>query len=68
MMGACADHGGPGLGAGRLEAASSPLGLLEIRLAGAPEDDAAGHASDRDGNVQLAGHAQDVVFHRFPRM
>jgi hypothetical protein len=39
------------------------LGLLLVLLARAPEDDAAGYLSDGDGDVQLAGHAQDVALH-----
>ena len=37
-----------------LEPAGGLLGLLEILLARAPEDDAAGHAPDRDGDGELA--------------
>ena len=36
---------------GGMEPAGSLLGLLEILVAGAPEDDTARHASDRDGDV-----------------
>jgi hypothetical protein len=35
------------------------LSLVEIFIAGAPEDDAAGHAPDRDGDVELTGDAQE---------
>jgi hypothetical protein len=46
-----------------LQPAGSLLGLLEIRLARAPKDHAAGHAPDRDGDVELTGDAQEIVFH-----
>jgi hypothetical protein len=39
------------------------LGLLEILLAGAPENDAAGHTPDRNRDVELAGDLVNVVFH-----
>src|SRR5918999_2673921 len=43
------------------------LGLLEIFLAGAPEDDAAGHAPDGDGDVQITSNAENIVFHALRR-
>jgi hypothetical protein len=46
-----------------LQSAGHVLRLLRIFLGRAPEDDAAGHAPDRDGDVQVVGHAKDVVFH-----
>ena len=39
------------------------LGLLEILLAGAPEDDTARHPPDRDGDVQIPSDAENIVFH-----
>ncbi len=48
---------------GWLAVYSGFLGLLEIFLAGAPEDHAAGYTADGDGDVELARDAQDVVFH-----
>ena len=38
-------------------------GLLEIFIAGAPEDDTARHGPDRDRHIQFAGHAKEIVFH-----
>jgi hypothetical protein len=46
-----------------LQPAGRLLGLLEILLARAPEDHAAGYAPDRDGDVELTGDAQEIVFH-----
>jgi hypothetical protein len=46
-----------------LEALGGFLGSSYILIAGAPEDQAAGHAPDRDGHVELAGNAQEIVFH-----
>jgi hypothetical protein len=46
-----------------LESAGHLLRLLRILLAGAPEDDAARHAPDRDGDVQITSHAENIVFH-----
>src|SRR6266850_1497270 len=46
-----------------LEPAGGLLGLLRILLAGAPEDDTAGHALRRDRHVQIPSHAENIVFH-----
>jgi hypothetical protein len=45
------------------QSAGGLLGLLEILFAGAPEDDTAGHAPDRDGYVQLTGDCLEIAFH-----
>jgi len=53
---------GAAVALGSLEAAGGLLGLLEILLARAPEDDAAGHAPHRERDVELMGDAQEIVF------
>jgi hypothetical protein len=39
------------------------LGLLEILVARAPEDDAAGYAPDGNGDVELASDRLQIAFH-----
>jgi hypothetical protein len=55
MMGACPTTVGPALALGGLKAAGGLLGLLEILLAGAPEDDTARHAPHRERDVEFTG-------------
>ena len=40
------------------------LRLCKVVGCGAPEEQAAGHATDRDGDVEFSGDAEDAVFHR----
>jgi hypothetical protein len=47
----------------RLQSAGDILGLLEIFLAGAPEEQAAGHTADGDGDVEVAGDRLEIGFH-----
>jgi hypothetical protein len=46
-----------------LEPAGDLLGLLKIFIGRAPEQHPAGHAPDRDGDVELACNAQQIVSH-----
>src|SRR5919108_3710507 len=46
-----------------LQPAGRLLGLLAILVARAPENHTAGHAPDRDGDVQVTGHTENVIFH-----
>jgi hypothetical protein len=46
-----------------LEPAGSLLGLLEILIARAPEEQAAGHAADGDGNATFGGDALNPMLH-----
>ena len=41
-----------------LEPAGQFVGLMSIFIAGAPKNDAAGHLTNRDRNIQLASDAQ----------
>jgi hypothetical protein len=45
-----------------LESAGSLLCLLEILIARAPEEQAAGHTADGHGDPKLGGHTKDAVF------
>jgi hypothetical protein len=40
------------------------FGLLEILVSGAPEEQAAGHTADGDGDVEVAGDRLEKVFMR----
>lgn len=46
------------------ESCNNLLGLLEIVVGGAPEDEASGDFSNGYGNVEFCGHAEDAVLHR----
>jgi hypothetical protein len=39
------------------------VGLLDVFVTGAPEDDAAGDAADGDGDLQITGDTQEIGFH-----
>lgn len=47
----------------RLQPAGGLLGLPDIFIAGAPEEQPAADAADGDGDAQLLGDAQEVGFH-----
>ncbi len=46
-----------------LKALANFLRLLHVFIAGAPEQHATRHAPDGDGDIQLAGDAQEIVSH-----
>jgi hypothetical protein len=46
-----------------LKALANFLSLLNILITGAPKEQPPWHAPHRDGDIQLAGNAQDIVFH-----
>jgi hypothetical protein len=48
---------------GGLEPVTDLLGLVNIRVAGAPEEYAAGHAADRDRHATFGGDALDPMLH-----
>jgi hypothetical protein len=46
-----------------LETLGGFLSSSYILIAGAPKEHAAGHLADRDGDIELASDAQNIVFH-----